>query len=126
VITDGGSFSDTIVIRLLTNCNIEVLSVAWRKTLRKKLKVNFEIYIADRKANTRIWAKLFLLRCEFGTCRLVRIVVYYPLFVIVFHYSMRFVVDHLILFARVLFMIRLDPFCCAVWSVIKSNQIKIF
>jgi len=26
-------------------------------------KVNFEIYIADRKATTRIKAKLFLLRC---------------------------------------------------------------
>jgi len=30
---------------------------------------------------------------------------------------MRFVVDHFILFARVLFTIRLDPFCCAVWCV---------
>jgi len=29
----------------------------------KKLKVNFEIYIADRKATTRMQAKLFLLRC---------------------------------------------------------------
>jgi len=29
----------------------------------KLKKVNFEIYIADRKATTCIWAKLFLLCC---------------------------------------------------------------
>jgi len=31
--------------------------------IKLKLKVNFEIYIADRKATTCIQAKLFLLRC---------------------------------------------------------------
>jgi len=65
-------------LRSLTNCNIETLCVAWKK-----------------------------LSVEFGPCRLVRIVVYYPLFLIVCHYSMRFVVDHFILMARVLFTIRL-------------------
>jgi len=33
------------------------------KLNNQKLKVNFEIYMADRKATTRIKAKLFLLRC---------------------------------------------------------------
>jgi len=34
-------------------------------TTIKKVKVNFEIYIADRKATTCTQAKLFLLRCYY-------------------------------------------------------------
>jgi len=33
------------------------------KVTKVKVEVNFEIYIADRKATTCILAKLFLLRC---------------------------------------------------------------
>jgi len=41
--------------RIVAHCQCETITL--------KLKGNFEIYIADRKATTCIWAKLFLLRC---------------------------------------------------------------
>jgi len=73
---------------ILTNYNIDALCVAWRKALR------------------RIWN---LPSCTLVDC--------YHSFVIVFHCLMRFFVDHLTLFARVLFMTRF-------WSVMWRNMVR--
>jgi len=68
-----------IELWLLTNCNIDALCVAWRKTLHT------------------IWN---LPSCTHS--QLSRLI-----FANVYHYLMRFVVDHLTLFTFVLFTIRL-------------------
>jgi len=61
---------------------------------------------------------------EFGTCRLARRFVNYPLIVIVFHYSMIFVVDHFIYSHVCSSWFVLDPFCCTVWGVICSQSVN--
>jgi len=46
--------SKTILLKILHRA---------QSNTKKKVKVNFEIYIVDRKATACIYAKLFLLRC---------------------------------------------------------------